>query len=272
MSPQADERAGGVFASLNHASFWQPLHMLPSTWLEHGGFAFWPMAMFRSIILVELGARSGFAFLAFCPAVQRLGLPTACYPIDIWAEDEHVGFYDQEVYDQLAAINAQHYGDFAQLVRSRFDQARRYFGDGGRSATHRRTARLPRGQDRFRDLAPETYRSRRCAASLYQCPGPRIRRVAPQGELIPLEFLHGYGAVGPETLQALVPLFEASAEQEQAMRAAYVHWGRHPPDALAQRSAAGTQVARAPEAGGIQRVAGRAAGSTDGKPRTADRK
>ncbi|MBB3807987.1 glycosyltransferase family 2 protein [Pseudochelatococcus contaminans] len=87
------------------------------------------METLRPQLLVELGTHTGFSYFSFCQAVQQLRLPTRCYAVDTWEGDEHAGFYGEEVFATVNAINEEHYKSFSQLMRSRFDQALPYFPD-----------------------------------------------------------------------------------------------------------------------------------------------
>lgn len=115
--------------SLTQSSFLHPQHIPTSAWLEHAPFAFWLMETLRPQLLVELGTHNGFSYFSFCQAVQQLRLPTRCYAVDTWEGDEHAGFYGEEVFATVNAINEEHYKSFSQLMRSRFDQALPYFPD-----------------------------------------------------------------------------------------------------------------------------------------------
>ena len=67
------------------SAFWMPDHLgEPPGWVAHIPFAFWIIAAARPQRLVELGTHTGNSYLAFCQAVKRLGLGTACYAIDTW--------------------------------------------------------------------------------------------------------------------------------------------------------------------------------------------
>jgi len=92
--------------------------------------AFWIVDALRPEVLVELGTYMGNSYLAFCQAVVRLGLATRCFAIDNWKGDQHAGFYDESVYDELRAYHDPLYGKFSRLVRSSFDGAVAQFGDG----------------------------------------------------------------------------------------------------------------------------------------------
>jgi FMN phosphatase YigB (HAD superfamily) len=124
------ELAGGSLNCIAAASFWVPQHIVQSAWHEHAPFAFWLMTEVRPDVLVELGSHYGFSYLAFCQAIQQGGLPTRSYAVDTWKGDDHAGFYGDEVYARLNALNEQYYANFSRLLRHRFDEALPYFSDG----------------------------------------------------------------------------------------------------------------------------------------------
>jgi hypothetical protein len=103
---------------------------VPSAWHGHVPFAQWIVAALRPDCLVELGTHFGVSFAAFCDAVQREALPTRCYAVDTWKGDEHAGFYGEEVYEQVARFNAEHFADFSEMLRMTFDEALSHFPDG----------------------------------------------------------------------------------------------------------------------------------------------
>src|SRR5262249_9229896 len=108
--------------------FDQPEHLSDiSSWHGHVPFAFWCVEVMRPTRLVELGTHKGDSYCAFCQAVRKLALPTACYAVDTWKGDEQAGFYDQDVYATLDRYHSQRYGGFSRLVRSTFDEAVGYF-------------------------------------------------------------------------------------------------------------------------------------------------
>ena len=100
-----------------------------SAWIEHIPFAFWITQALRPRRFVELGTDRGVSYLAFCQAVERLGLATDCFAVDTWKGDEHAGFYGEEVFATLNAYHEPRYAHFSRLVRSTFDEAVAHFDD-----------------------------------------------------------------------------------------------------------------------------------------------
>lgn len=125
--------AGGV---VRRSMFWAPERQAPSAWIEHVPFAFWLVDVLRPRRIVELGTHTGVSYSAMCQAVKTLGLATSCFAIDIWKGDEHAGFYDEEVYQDLAKFHDQRFSGFSQLLRSTFDDALPYFEDGSIDLLH----------------------------------------------------------------------------------------------------------------------------------------
>jgi len=110
--------------------FWSPAYLEPSAWIEHLPFAFWLIENLRPGTVVELGVYNGTSYFSFCQAIDRLDLSTKSFAIDTWQGDEHAGFYSDAVYDKVNSYNKDHYAKFSTLIRSTFDEARRYFEDG----------------------------------------------------------------------------------------------------------------------------------------------
>jgi GT2 family glycosyltransferase len=216
-------------------SFWSPLHVVESAWLEHAPFAFWLTEVLRPHRLVELGTHNGFSFLAVCQAVQRLGLSTACYAVDTWHGDEHSGFYGGEVYAKLAALTDRHYAGFTRLMRCRFDEARPYFAEGSIDLLHIDGRHLyedvKQDFESWRDTLSES------GVVLFHDTNVRERNFgvwrlwAELSQQYPaFEFLHGHGlgvlALGTELPSGLRTLFSATPEQTNAIRVSYAHLGR----------------------------------------------
>src|SRR5271169_4386397 len=102
--------------------FWEPLRLTrPGAWTGHLATAFWLVKVIQPRTFVELGTHSGNSYSAFCQAISRLGLPSQAFAIDTWKGDEHAGFYDDSVFQDLDAFNRGHFSGFSRLVRSTFD-------------------------------------------------------------------------------------------------------------------------------------------------------
>ena len=108
----------------------------PPSWLEHVPFAFWIVDSLRPSTLVELGTHSGNSYAGFAQAVQRLGLPTACYAVDTWRGDAHAGFYDERVFAEWSAYHDRHFAAFSSLIRSTFADAAAHFPLGSVDLLH----------------------------------------------------------------------------------------------------------------------------------------
>src|SRR3954447_7722173 len=109
---------------------------LPSAWWGHVPFAHWLVHELKPRLLVELGTQHGISFSAFCNAVKRDRLATRCYAVDTWKGDEHAGFYDESVFDNINAFVQQNYSSFATLIRNSFDSTVGLFEDGSIDLLH----------------------------------------------------------------------------------------------------------------------------------------
>ncbi|MGO9681678.1 MAG: class I SAM-dependent methyltransferase [Steroidobacteraceae bacterium] len=119
------------------SAFWQPHRLVaPSSWEGHIPFAFWIVDIHRPTVLVELGTYSGNSFCAFLQAIKELKISCNCFAIDTWEGDEHSGFYDESVFEDLSAYHDAHYSEFSRLVRSRFDDTLDYFANGSIDLLH----------------------------------------------------------------------------------------------------------------------------------------
>ena len=117
--------------------FWQPArHDVDSAWFGHVPFAHWLVSVHRPASIVELGAHNGVSYAAFCEAVLRCKLDARALAVDTWRGDEHAGFYGDEVYAGLKQFHDQRYAAFSTLLRSTFDDARRFVPDGSVDLLH----------------------------------------------------------------------------------------------------------------------------------------
>ncbi len=135
-SDSETERANHLRALLSPSSFWSPLYLEESAWLDHGAFAFWLIEAVRPRSFVELGTHGGYSYFAMCQTVKALGLPTRCYAVDTWQGDEHAGFYGEDIYRRVHDHNERHYASFSRLVRCTFADALQHFSDGSVDLLH----------------------------------------------------------------------------------------------------------------------------------------
>jgi hypothetical protein len=117
-------------------SFIVPSFIESSGWLEHGAFAMWFIARLRPQIFVELGTHNGFSYFSFAQSVSSNTLTTKMYAVDTWQGDQHAGFYDDQVFDDVLKINATRYGSFSSLLRNTFDEGLEHFQNGSIDLLH----------------------------------------------------------------------------------------------------------------------------------------
>lgn len=115
---------------LNSASFWSPLYLSRSAWLQHVPFAFWLITTLKPESVVELGTHTGLSYFAFCQAVAAEQLPTRCYAVDTWTGDDHTRSYGEEIFARVSAHNEKHYSGFSKLLRRTFQDALGDIEDG----------------------------------------------------------------------------------------------------------------------------------------------
>lgn len=99
-------------------------------------FAAWLVEAVRPTRFIELGTYKGDSYCSFCQAVMDLKIPCRCFAVDTWTGDEHVGPYDQSVFDQLNDYHDCRYGSFSQLSRMTFEQASEIFEDRSAQIIH----------------------------------------------------------------------------------------------------------------------------------------
>lgn len=121
---------------LNSQSFAPSHHIRESAWLEHSPFIFWLIDILKPRKIVELGTHNGFSFLSQCQAVKSLNINATVFAIDTWQGDEHAGFYNSDVYDNLEAEVRLQYPGIGRLIKSTFAAARSDFEDGSVDLLH----------------------------------------------------------------------------------------------------------------------------------------
>ena len=112
------------------ASLVMPQRLVHSAWLEHVPFGMAIVEMTRPKLVVELGVHLGVSYCSFCQAIDQLGLDAQAYGVDTWEGDEHAGFMDPAVLNDLKQHHDPMYGRFSYLIQSKFSDALNRFGDG----------------------------------------------------------------------------------------------------------------------------------------------
>jgi GT2 family glycosyltransferase/uncharacterized small protein (DUF1192 family) len=117
--------------SIGDELLWEPVRLAsPNPWVGHIPFAYWLIKAMRPRALVELGTHSGNSFVAFCQAVAACDTGTRAFAVDTWQGDPQAGFYGEQTFADLQAFVRAQFGAFTTLLRTTFDEARPYFGDG----------------------------------------------------------------------------------------------------------------------------------------------
>ena len=225
------------FDPLEHpALFAEPQRLSTfSIWRGHIPFALFLMAALRPRLFVELGTHFGDSYCAFCQSAATLPETPRCVSVDTWGGDEHAGFYDDAVYDDLRAHHDPRYAAFSTLRRTTFDDALPSFADGTidllhidglhtyEAARHDFESYRPKLSDRAVVLFHDTAERGR-GFGVYQL----WEELAASGAAT-FEFLHagglGVAAVGPEIPEILRPFFAADAAQTAGIRSLFERLG-----------------------------------------------
>lgn len=95
----------------------------------HMPFFYWLINNLRPTTYVELGTFTGDSFFGVCNAVQFFKSPTKCVAVDSWKGDEHVGHYNEDIFNTFMGFYNQWKFPFASYVRANFDDAAKQFED-----------------------------------------------------------------------------------------------------------------------------------------------
>ena len=113
---------------LSNASFWLPRSQgQASRWAEHIPFAFWLVKAVKPATIVQLGARPGDAYFAFCEAVQRTAIGAQCRAVDTRKNEPGFMAVCEEVDRRLFENDNQPYRDFSVLISKPFEEAHACF-------------------------------------------------------------------------------------------------------------------------------------------------
>jgi len=136
-SPKTGRSLAAITADEISSLFHRPPRSgVPSAWYGHVPFAYWIVAALQPRLIVELGTHCGVSYAAFCDAVIKIKTDTRCYAVDTWKGDEHAGFYEELVFDDIQDFNTKHFGTFSELIRTTFQDACGYFVDGSIDLLH----------------------------------------------------------------------------------------------------------------------------------------
>lgn len=128
------ESFAALFSNMVHLQL--PRRVASSAWMTHVPFAFWIVEAVNPRLLTELGTHNGLSFCAFCQQVAQLRQTPMCYAVDSWKGDSQAGYYEEDVYEELARHVHEHYAAFAHLIRSTFDEALPLFREGSIDLLH----------------------------------------------------------------------------------------------------------------------------------------
>lgn len=93
-------------------------------WAGHKNFAYDLTRNTKPKVIVELGTHKGTSFFSFCQAVKDGKIGTSLYAVDTWKGDEHSGFYDESVFEEVKEIKDVYYKNLdIRLLRKTFDEA-----------------------------------------------------------------------------------------------------------------------------------------------------
>jgi hypothetical protein len=98
----------------------------PDGWVGHLPIANWIIQQVKPKVFLEQGTHTGNSYFTFCQTIQKHALPTSCYAVDTWADDEHEGHYSDKVFCRVDHQNREKYSHFSKLMRMRFDDALSY--------------------------------------------------------------------------------------------------------------------------------------------------
>ncbi|MBP9013505.1 MAG: class I SAM-dependent methyltransferase, partial [Smithella sp.] len=93
-------------------------------WAGHKNFAYDLIRNIKPQTIVELGTHKGTSFFSFCQAVKDAYYDASLYAIDTWRGDEHAGFYNDNVFNEVRGIKEKYYDSLKiKFLRKTFDEA-----------------------------------------------------------------------------------------------------------------------------------------------------
>ena len=113
-----------------------PKYIAFSSWWQHVPIAHWIIENIKPNIVVELGTHYGVSFFAFTEAAQALSPETFIYAVDTWEGDEHAGYYDESIYEDVHSYWQSNHKQHSSLLRMRFDEAASHFSEKSIDVLH----------------------------------------------------------------------------------------------------------------------------------------
>ncbi len=113
-----------------------PTYLAHSAWIRHIPLAFFIISYFKPKIFVELGVFHGVSFISFCQAIKEQGVQCKAYGIDTWLGDEHAGLIEDGVFEKLQHLVKKDYGNYAELIKTTFDESADRFENGSIDLLH----------------------------------------------------------------------------------------------------------------------------------------
>lgn len=106
-------------------------------WAGHKYFIYDFIRNLKPHTIVELGTHKGTSFFSMCQAVKDGKLKTKLYAIDTWKGDEHAGFYDETIFNEVKKIKKTYYSrQNIIFLRSLFDDATTQFKENSIDLLH----------------------------------------------------------------------------------------------------------------------------------------
>lgn len=106
-------------------------------WVGHRWFVYDLLTFRKPGLIVELGTHYGTSFFAMCQAAKDNGDQYQLVAIDTWKGDPHAGFYGDEVWECVQAVDESCYGQInRKYLKATFQDALSQFSDNSIDLLH----------------------------------------------------------------------------------------------------------------------------------------
>jgi len=216
-----------------------PKRVAFSTWIDHLPFGYDLVHALRPKMLVELGTQNGASFFSFCQSMAENEIDGLAYAVDTWEGEKHTGAYDESVYEDVAGHARKHYPGISYLLRMLFNDALQHFSEESIDLLH--IDGLHTYDAVSEDLTNWYPKVRPGGVILFHDIHARIQDFGvwtfweeTRDNYNTFEFKQGFGlgvlrkeGGEPLTDPLLKLLFESSPEEQETLRAFYVHAAKH---------------------------------------------